>query len=129
MKYKKFILASLLCSFFVLAAVVSCKKDTECTAIIFTYTMQNGVKTPVGACPVVIGEIRDAQRELDTNIRREVITDAGGYYEGTWLRQAHLPVEVKKPISNSQYYYGIAFLTLDPGNITQLDIPLEVYNY
>jgi len=120
MKHKKFILGSLACVFFAVSVFVSCKKkNTECTGIIYTYTVQNGVKTPLGGCTLIIGDIKENQDRLDTNIMRTVVTDASGYYEGTWYRQVRLPVDAVKG-----NYTGVAFLNLEPGNTTHLEIPL-----
>jgi len=119
MKHRKFILASLPCVFFAVSVFVSCQKNTECTGIIYTYTMLNGIKTPVGGCTLIIGDIKENQDRLDTSIMRVVVTDVSGRYEGTWNRKVRLPIDAKK-----DSYYGTAFINLEPGNITSLEIPL-----
>ena len=120
MKHKKFILASLSCLFVALIVLVSCQRESECRGIIFTYTEgPNGAKVPLGGCTLVIGDIKDAKGEVDTTNVRTVVTDANGYYEGTWYRQVRLPIDAKKGT-----YFGIGAINLEPGNVTQVDIPM-----
>ena len=120
MKHRKFILAGVSCLFVGLTVLFSCKKNTECTGIIYTYTMQNGVKIPIGGCTLRIGDIKgDQEDRLDTNIMRVVVTDANGYYEGTWNRQVRLPIDAQRGS-----YYGIGIIDLNPGDVTRLEIPL-----
>ncbi|MCL2132518.1 MAG: hypothetical protein FWH36_08760 [Lentimicrobiaceae bacterium] len=126
MTHKRFYSAGLICLFCVFAALVSCTKNDECTGIIYTYTSNaSGAKVPVGGCELKIGET-----DFAPEVQRSVVTDASGHYEGTWVpRQVRLLVEAKKPINATQYYFGVAFLVLEPGNTTELEIPLEVTNY
>ena len=126
MMYKRLFLASLTCLFFSLILLTSCQKGYECTGIVFTYVEdeKTGAKTPVGACQLTIGDISFAEE-----MYREVVTNASGYYEGTWIREAYLLVEAIKPLNEEQYLYGIGYLDLVLKNKTELSIPMEVKNY
>jgi len=111
MKQKRLFILSLFCLFFVL----SCRKSTECTGIILTVTVSDaGVETPLGGCTLVIGE-----SDFADSIKRTVMTDASGRYEGTWLRQAYLPV-----VATKGDYRGVGYLDLTPGNVYELKIPM-----
>ena len=126
MMYKRLFLASLGCLFCFLITLTSCKKSNECTGIIYTYVedAKTGIKTPIGACPLTIGE-----ESFAPEIYRKVLTDASGYYEGVWNREVYLLVEAKKPLSDEQYLFGIGYINLVPGNTIELPIPMEVRNY
>jgi len=126
MKHKKFFFASLFSLFFALTALFSCNKNQDCIGIIYTQVVDEntGVETPIGGCEVVIG-----LEGFADSVYRKVVTDASGRYEGRWLRDAALPVTVTKPFSPTQYYYGVHFLRLERGNITELKIPLVLMNY
>ena len=119
MRHRKFILASLSCLLVALIVLGSCKRESECRGIIFTYTEKDGVKIPVGGCTLVIGDIKDAKGEVDTSNVRKVITDANGYYEGTWYRQLRLPID-----ANKGDLYGIGVINLEPGNVTHVEVPM-----
>ena len=125
MKRKGFFLTGLICLFCVLAALTSCKKNRECTGIVHTYTLnEGGIKVPVGGCELVIGDEKFAPE-----VYRKVVTDANGYYEGTWSREAYLLVEAKKPFNTEQYYHGIGYIHLETGNVTELSLQLELRKY
>ena len=122
MKRKGFFLTGLFCA---LIALMSCNKNSECTGIIYTYTLsEGGIKTPVGGCGLVIGE-----ETFAPEVYREVLTDAMGYYEGTWLREAYLLVEATKPFDDKHYYYGYGYIHLEPGNVKELLLQLELKTY
>ena len=126
MKHRKFFFASLFSLFFVFAALFSCSKNQDCVGIIYTQLVDEitGVETPVGGCRLVIG-----LDEFAPEVKRDTFTDVNGRYEDRWLRDAALPVTVTKPFSSSQYYYGVSWLRLERGNVTELKIPLVLQNY
>jgi len=104
---------------------MSCKKKSECTGIIYTHTLsEGGIKIPVGGCGLVIGDTTFAPE-----IYRKAVTDASGYYEGTWPREVYILVEATKPFNNEQYYYGYGYLDLQMGNVTELPLQLELRRY
>jgi hypothetical protein len=116
MKHKRFFFASLFCLFFAVVTLTTCTKNNDCIGIIYTCTEKGGVRTPVGGCTLIIGE-----EDFAPEIRREVITDASGRYEGVWpARTLYLPVKATK-----QNYSSMAFLKLEPGNTTELILPLD----
>ena len=111
MKQKGFLILGLCCLF----SVLSCKKSTDCTGIIYTVIVSDaGVETPLGGCQLIIGEM-----DFDDSVKRTVMTDASGRYEGKWLRQAYLPV-----IATKGDYHGVAYINLIPGNVTEVKIPM-----
>jgi len=133
MKHKRLFLASLVCMFCCLITLTSCQKSNECTGVIYTYVEDDitGITTPIGGCQLDIGYFQDTdpEKELDPNIKRSVLTDPNGYYEGTWSREVYLLVEAKKQVNSEQYLYGIGYLDLLLKNTTKLLIPLELRNY
>lgn len=122
MKQRGFFLAALFCLLCGFNTLVSCDKSTDSTGMIYTFTINElGVEVPVSGVELVIGE--DDHSE---DVKRTVITDANGRYEGEWPgRSLYLPVKAYKDISVTQFFQSVAFLPLEPGNVTELRIPLE----
>jgi hypothetical protein len=129
MTNKRFFSAGLFSLFFAAIVLVSCKDNSECTGIITTCTSNGGIKTPLGNCELIIGQEKQGERPFADGIKRIVATDASGRYEGTWPRQVLIPVEAKKQISDEEYYHGVAFLKLEPGNTTEIEIILDLKEY
>ena len=125
MKRKGFFLTGLFCLFCALAALTSCNKNSECIGKVYTYVTENGIEVPIGGCELIFGD----KATFAPEIYREAVTDESGRYEGTWNREVNLFVEAKKPFNSEQYYYGYGYIYLEPGNTTELSLPLELRRY
>ena len=130
MRHKRFLLASLLGLFFALTVLISCEKGNECTGVIYTYIENDaGVKIPLGGCELVFKLEKVDEREFAPEIQRTVVTDASGRYEGIWTRQVRIPIEATKSFNEEQYYFGVAFIDLIPGQTTESEIVLSLKEY
>lgn len=117
MKCKNVGLVSLFC---LCCVFISCKDKEICTGVIYTY-MQNeqGFKTLLGECELVFGE-----SDYSPDMKRTVTTDAKGCYEGTWQREAYLPIVARKTVGDN-YYKGVGYIRLEAGNKVIQEIILE----
>ncbi|MDR1792303.1 MAG: hypothetical protein LBR36_02515 [Bacteroidales bacterium] len=97
-------------------------RSTDCVGIVYVYYIDNGIKIPVSNCQLTFGDFSDPL--YSDEVRRIVITDGNGEYEGVWKNEAYLPFTGQAMVGTI-LKQGSGFLKLVKGETTKVELMLN----
>lgn len=119
MNYNKLFLAGVI-FLFSASCFYSCKQDEGYKAVITVSRLDKADSTskriPVPDCRLFFG-----QDNFDSEMQREVYTDASGKYTGEWKREASLRIQASKEIDGVMYE-GASVIRLTLGGVATQEI-------